>query len=193
MRQSRLLAFVWGVGAFLMLTGCAATGASYESVSQALPTLSATEGRVFFYRSASMVGAALQPEIRMDNQVVGKSQPGGFFYVDTRPGRHLASSQTEVEERLEFDVKAGETVYVASSIGFGLLVGRVQLNLRPESMAIAEMSSLRFTGSGPVATHPQGAPPGATLPVRSGTQPRGRVTMADLEALLPAPSPGGVR
>lgn len=201
MGRTRLWAFVWAGVAAGVLSGCAATGVSYVSVSSTLPTLKADSGRVFFYRSDSMLGAAIQPDIRLDHQVVGKSQPGGFFYVDTHPGRHLATSQTEVEARLEFDVGAGQTVYVASSIGFGLLAGRVQLNLQPEAMAKAELSALRYTGSGaataqssvaPVTPRPAASPPAASPPA-GGASPRGRVTMADLDALLPAPTTGGTR
>lgn len=194
MRQSRLLAFVWGVGAFLMLTGCAATGASYQSVSQGLPTLKASDARIYFYRSASMVGAAIQPEILLDNQVVGRSQPGGFFYVDTRPGRHWVAAQTEDEGKLELDVQPGETVYVASSISFGVLVGRVQLTLQPPAQAVADLSSLSYTGSAPIAARPMpvSVPPASPLPGTSG-RARGPVSMADLDALLPAAVPGGVR
>lgn len=179
--------------AVALLTGCAASGLSYASVSGNLPPLKANGCRVFFYRTDSMMGAALQPEIRLDAQVVGKSQPGGFFYVDTHPGRHLASSQTEVEARLEFDIEAGQTAYVASSIGFGLLVGRVQLNLKPGALAVADLSSLRYTGTDVLSAQPSGSPPVA-FPPTVAPLPRGRVTMADLDALLPpAAAVGGSR
>lgn len=180
--------------AVALLSGCAASGHSYMAVSSALPPLKDNGCRVFFYRTDSMVGAAMQPEIRLDNQVVGKSQPGGFFYVDTLPGRHLASSQTENEARLEFDIEAGQTVYVASSITLGVLVGRVQLNLQPEAVALSALSPLRYTGVGMVPTAPPDAVRAPTTetspPVASSLKPRARVTMADLEALLP-PSPAG--
>lgn len=175
--------------AVAILSGCAASGRSYVTVASALPPLKDNSCRVFFYRTDSMVGAAMQPEIRLDNQVVGKSQPGGFFYVDTFPGRHLATSQTESEARLEFDVGAGETVYVASSIAMGLLVGRVQLNLKPEAVAVSELSALRFTGAEVAPTLASGAAPAPTAvaspPPVTSPMPRGRVTMADLEGLLP--------
>lgn len=177
--------------AVALLTGCAASGLSYASVSGNLPPLKANGCRVFFYRTDSMMGAALQPEIRLDAQVVGKSQPGGFFYVDTHPGRHLASSQTEVEAQLEFDIEAGQTAYVASSIGFGLLVGRVQLNLKPEALAVSDLSPLRYTGVDVLAAQPA-SPPVASPPAASAL-PRSRVTVADLEALLPSPAAGGAR
>lgn len=176
-----------------LLTGCAATGLSYVSVSSGIPPLKGDASRVFFYRTDSMMGAALQPEIRLDNQVVGKSQPGGFFYVDTAAGRHLASSQTENEAKLEFDIESGQTVYIASSITFGLLVGRVQLNLKPEAVAVADLSPLRYTGRDMLAAEPSGAPPSAAVPSTGARSPQGRVTMADLEFLLPRPDAGAAR
>lgn len=185
-------ACVCGSFVVVLLSGCAAGGPSFVSISSAIPPLQGNACRVFFYRSDSMAGAAVQPEIRLDTQVVGRSQPGGFFYVDTLPGRHLATSQTEVEARLEFDIEAGQTVYVASSIGFGLLVGRVQLNLKPEALAVADLSPLRYTGSAVVSASPSGAPP-AALPPAGSPLPRGRVTMADLDALLPSQAAGGAR
>ena len=187
----RIWACVLAGLAVALLTGCAASGLSYASVSGNLPPLKANGCRVFFYRTDSMMGAALQPEIRLDAQVVGKSQPGGFFYVDTHPGRHLASSQTEVEAQLEFDIEAGQTAYVASSIGFGLLVGRVQLNLKPEALAVSDLSPLRYTGVDVLAAQPA-SPPVASPPAASAL-PRSRVTVADLQARLPPPAAGGAR
>lgn len=180
----RAWGLVWAGWVMLMLSGCA-SGISYGDMSSAIPPVQGNACRVFFYRDASVVGAAIQPEIRLDTQVVGRSQPGGFFYVDTQPGRHVATSQTEAEARLEFDLEAGQTVYIASSIGFGLLVGRVHLNLKPEPTALSELPPLRYTGASPPPGLLAAAPPtGAPLRTESPGR-RGGVTMADLEQLLP--------
>jgi len=197
MKSVRAGVVAWAWLALALLSGCAASGRSYMAVSSELPAIKENGCRVVFYRTDSMVGAALQPEIRLDHQVVGKSQPGGFFYVDTHPGRHVATSQTETEASLEFDVQAGQTVYVSSSITLGLLVGRVQLNLRPEALALSELSPLRYTGvevasAAPAGTAPAPAAPGM-LPPSTSTSPRARVSMTDLEGLLPAPQAGAAR
>jgi len=179
--------------AVVLLTGCAATGQNYLSVASSIPPLKGDGGRVFFYRTDSMMGVALQPEIRLDNQVVGKSQPGGFFFVDTSEGLHVASAQTENEAKLEFNVEPGKTVYIASSISLGILVGRVQLNLKPETVALSDLSPLRYTGGDMLAAEPSGASPPAGLPSTGSRSPRSRVTMADLELLLPPPATGAPR
>jgi hypothetical protein len=183
-------ACVWAGWAMVLLSGCATGGFSYGEMSGTIPPVQANACRVFFYRSASMIGAALQPDIRFDAQVVGRSQPGGFFYVDTLPGRHLVTSQTEVEARLEFDLAAGQTMYVASSIGLGILVGRVHLNMKPEPTALSELASLRYTGVSPAPGQPAGTATAEAPPprVESPTR-RAGVSMADLEQLLP-PSSG---
>lgn len=197
MKRIRAGFVAWAWLALALLSGCAASGRSYTAVSSELPLIKENGCRVVFYRTDSMVGAALQPEIRLDHQVVGKSQPGGFFYVDTSPGRHVATSQTETEAALEFDVQAGQTVYVSSSITLGLLVGRVQLNLRPEAMALSELSALRYTGVEVAAAAPAGAAPSPSssgmLPPTTAAPPRARVSMADLESLLPPVQTGAAR
>ncbi len=49
-------------------------------MASSIPSLQIGRGRVYFLRSASMFGAAIQPDIRLNNEVVGESKPGGFFF-----------------------------------------------------------------------------------------------------------------
>ena len=63
-------------GAFL--AGCA-SGPTYSEVSSKILPIPAAEGRIYFFRSSSMLGAAVQPDVRLDGEVVGTSKPGGFF------------------------------------------------------------------------------------------------------------------
>ena len=93
-----------------------------------------------------MMGAAVQPEIRLNDVVVGNSRPGGFFYVDRAPGQYVASSSTETEKTLSFTLDAGETKYVRTSPSFGLVVGRIVLTLEPADKALKDLSSLSDTG-----------------------------------------------
>jgi len=132
--------------AVVALAGCAATGAKYDQMAAAMPTLKAGEGRIYFLRSSSMLGAAVQPEIKLNGQVVGKSQPGGFFYVDRPAGKYAATTETETEKALTFVLDAGETKYVRSSVSMGVMVGRVNLELETAEKAKAELGGLSFTG-----------------------------------------------
>jgi hypothetical protein len=132
--------------AIVALAGCA-TGVKYGQMATSMPAVKANEARVYFFRSSSMVGAALQPEIRLNDQVVGKSQPGGFFYVDRPAGKYTAATATETEKVLTFVLEAGETKYVRSSPSLGILVGRINLELEAPEKAKAELADLSYTGA----------------------------------------------
>ena len=132
-----------------VLAGCAATGAKYAEIASTIPAVKADQSRVYFFRASSMVGAAVQPDVRLDGKVVGESKPGGFFYVDTTPGAHVASVATETEKTLSFTLAAGETKYVRQSIGFGVAMGRVVLDLEAAEKARTELADLAHTGAKP--------------------------------------------
>ncbi|WP_316152113.1 DUF2846 domain-containing protein [Cupriavidus sp. BIC8F] len=128
-----------------LLAGCA-SGVKHADMAASIPTMKPGEGRVYFLRSASMFGAAIQPDLRLNNQVVGESKPGGFFFVDRPAGKYVASAATETEKTLSFVLDAGETKYVRSSPSIGLMVGRVVLELETPEKAKAELASLSYTG-----------------------------------------------
>lgn len=132
--------------AVVALAGCA-TGVKYGQMATSMPTVKTTEGRVYFFRSSSMFGAAVQPEIKLNGQVVGKSQPGGFFYVDRPVGKYTAAAATETEKELTFVLEAGETKYIRTSPSMGLMVGRINLELETAEKAKAELADLSFTGA----------------------------------------------
>ncbi|MFN9211074.1 MAG: DUF2846 domain-containing protein [Betaproteobacteria bacterium] len=141
-RRQSLLALVARAA---VIAGCA-SGPKYQDVAKSLPALQPNEGRVFFFRSSSVVGAAVQADIRLNGTVVGTSIPGGFFYVDRPAGNYVAASSTETEKTFSFTLAAGETKYVRSSVGLGLLVGRVILELEDPKAAQAEIETLSYTG-----------------------------------------------
>lgn len=188
----------------LVLAGCAATGPKFTEVEASMPTLQDGQGRIVFYRSSSMVGVAVQPDLKLNDQVVGTSKPGSFFFVDRSAGRYTASARTEVESSVEFELRPGETVYVRSSITMGLLVGRPDLRQETALQAMREMPTLAYIGSVPLvpgASRAAAAPrssvpaprpaapsarPSPPPAASAGASPGGRVTMEDLRGLLPS-------
>jgi outer membrane murein-binding lipoprotein Lpp len=129
-----------------LVSGCA-SGVKYSEMASSIPTLNANQGRIYFLRSASMFGAAIQPEIRLNEKVVGKSQPGGFFYVDRPAGQYSAACSTETDKTLSFSLDAGETKYVRTTPSFGLAVGRINPTLETPELAAKELPDLSFTGA----------------------------------------------
>lgn len=134
------------IGAVIGLTGCAASGPKFSTMQASTPVLNADQGRVYFYRKDSMFGAALQPAVMLDGAEVGKSQPGGYFYVDAVSGSHEASTSTEATNKVSFVLEKGEVKYVRTAPSIGLLVGRVVPELVNADEANKELNDLSYTG-----------------------------------------------
>jgi len=150
------------VAAVAVLAGCA-SGPKYSEMSSSIPTLRPGEGRIFFLRSSSMLGAALQPDIRLNGHVVGASKPGGFFYVDRTAGRYIASTATETEKTVTFALDPGETKYLRTSPSFGVLVGRVMIDIETPEKAKAELPTLSNTGAANTAMSTRPSPPNESV------------------------------
>jgi hypothetical protein len=138
---TRLLA---ALGLVAMLAACA-SGPKYSEVASSIPTLKAGEGRIYFYRTGAL-GAAIQPAIMLNGKEVGKSQTGGFFFVDRPAGSYEVVMGTEVERKVTFTLDAGATRYVKTSISFGVFVGRPQAELVDPAEGRKEVAELAYTG-----------------------------------------------
>jgi hypothetical protein len=134
------------IGLAVALTGCAATGPKFAEAESSAPALKPDQGRVYFYRNASMLGAALKPAIQLDGIEVGDSQQGGYFYVDTYPGSHVAQTSTETTNKLSFVLDKGEVKYVRTSVSMGLLAGHVVPELVGSDQARKDLPELSYTG-----------------------------------------------
>ena len=70
----------------ILLTGCMATGPKYKEVQTSIPAIESGKGRIYFYRTANFMGGGIRPSVNLNGKEVGKSTPGGFFYVDRATG-----------------------------------------------------------------------------------------------------------
>ncbi len=134
------------VCATLALTGCAASGPKMTDMASTIPAMKADQGRVYFYRKDTLLGAALQPNVMMDGAVVGESRRGSFFYVDAATGSHEAATTTEATNKVSFVLAPGETKYVRTDPTMGVLVWRITPTLVGSDEAKAEMATLSYTG-----------------------------------------------
>lgn len=188
--MSMLRGFRWLLLAVLVaLTGCAATGPRYAEVESSFPTLKPGYGRVLVYRPAGL-GPAVQPEVKLNDELIGKAQPEGFFFVDRAAGRYTLSASTEVRTTAELELKDGATVYVQFGISMGLFVGHPRLTPQSPENAVPQLSALAYTGAVPLvpsqarSRQTDGALPSGPQPQR--VAPPGQVTLDDLGGLLPA-------
>ena len=135
-----------GTLAIGLLAAACASGPKHADVSSAIPTLKAGEGRIYFFRSNSMVGAAVQPTVLLNGQAVGDSKPGGFFFADAKAGSQEVSTSTEVEKKLTFTLEPGQTRYVRTVIGLGVFVGRVYPELVDNAAGESELKEMSYIG-----------------------------------------------
>jgi hypothetical protein len=130
----------------LVLAGCAASGPKFAQQEASTPKMGADKGRIYFYRTDSMMGGAIRPQVMLDGATVGKSQPGGYFYVDAAPGSHEAVTSTEATNKVSFALDKGEVKYVRTKVSMGLMVGHVVPELVGADEAQKELATLSYTG-----------------------------------------------
>lgn len=140
----------FAIGLLLMgvsvLSGCA-SGPKFTEVKSSIPVVAADQGRVYFYRSNSLVGSAIQPDIFLNGDKVGSSVPGGFFFVDRVPGDYQVSTTTEVEKQVTFTLEKGQQRYIKTTISFGVIAGRVQPELVDPATAEQEIVESSYIGT----------------------------------------------
>jgi len=181
-----------------MLAGCA-SGPKHADINDAMPAIKPGYGRIYFLRSSALIGSPVQPEVKLNNQVVGRSRARGFFFVDRPAGPYMASSATSVSSSLTFDLYPGEVKYVRTEVTIallGIMPGSLAFSLMDQSIAEPELSKLSYTGTSikarpkqtasaiPTATPAPAAPmppPTAIMPVAATSAVT--VSVAPAEAL----------
>jgi len=131
------------VSVVLLLAACA-SGPKYDDMKSSIPQLASDQGRIYFYRSSSSMGAAMQPGILLNGEKVGSSKPGGFFYVDRPAGKYEASCTTEATNKVDFVLAAGEERYVKTHVEMGFLVGHVKPELIAPDQGSLDIQSLSY-------------------------------------------------
>jgi hypothetical protein len=131
----------------LLLTssiGCA-SGMKYSEFQANITNSNPDIGRIFFYRPSAL-GAALRPDVMLNNEKVGEAIAQGFFYVDRQPGEYQVVTSTEVKRKLSFILDSGQTRYVRFSTSFGFFVGHVYGELVDPDVGMEEIKDCKYTG-----------------------------------------------
>jgi hypothetical protein len=126
----------------LLLPGCA-SGPKFSTVMTTQSPMPADQGRIYFYRPSAL-GAAVQPDVFLNEQKVGTAKPHGVYFVDRAPGDCTVTASTETEKKLTFTLEPGQTRYVRLKIQMGFFVGRIIPELVDRSEAEEEMRDLSF-------------------------------------------------
>ena len=78
---------------------------------------------IYFYRSASIKGAAINYDVYDSSKLVGKMTPGQVLIYSAKPGLHTFTARTESKAAAIIDVKSGRLYFVQCGISMGALVG----------------------------------------------------------------------
>jgi|SRR6266849_3438175 hypothetical protein len=135
------------VVASMLLCACATSGPKFSEMASSMPAAKTDMGRIYFYRTTAL-GAAVQPDVRLNGEVVGKAVPNGFFYADRAAGNYQVATETEVERKLTFTLDSGQVRYVRLNISMGFFVGHVYGELVDEAKGREEIADMRYTGTG---------------------------------------------
>ena len=127
------------------VAGCA-SGMQYTEFQPKMPSLSPDAGRIFFYRPSAL-GAALRPDVMLNNEKVGEAIAHGFFYVDRKPGEYQVVTTTEVERKLSFVLEKAQTRYVRLAVSIGFFAGHVYGELVEPEVALKEIQDCKYTGT----------------------------------------------
>jgi len=133
----------------LALLSACASGPKYSEVASTFPQLAASHGRIWFYRSGTMFGAGIQPDVMLNGAKVGDSVPGGFFYVDRAPGNYEVLLATEVERKVSFTLEPRQERYIRMTVGLGVIVYRVFPELVDPAAGRAEIIEASYVGARP--------------------------------------------
>ena len=155
----RKLELVLLLGNCLLLAACAG-GPKFSEASGGIPKIPEGDGRIYFYRTQFLLGAAVQPTVYLNGQKVSSCAPQGVSIADVAPGNYEASVATEVERKVTFTVAAGEEKFVRCYTSPGFFIGHANVELVDPTEGRSDIQGLSFTGQSGVAT--QIAPLAAT-------------------------------
>jgi hypothetical protein len=128
-----------------LLLGCATTGPKFSEFVPTIANPSPDTGRIYIYRIA-VLGFAIQPDIKINGEIIGSAVPNGFVYVDKKSGNYEIMTSTEVDRKLSLTLDEGQTRYVRLNVSLGFLVGHVYPELVENEEGKKEIEDCRFIG-----------------------------------------------
>ena len=128
---------------FLSTLCSCATGMPFTELNPSIAPETPETGRVFFYRPSSF-GAAIQSDIIMNGENVGKSIAHGFFFKDCDPGEYVVVTSTEVKRKVSFVLDRGQTRFIRFKVSPGFFVGHVYGELVDPQEAMPEIQKCKL-------------------------------------------------
>ncbi len=98
-----------------------------------LPAAPEGQGQIIFWRSGTMVGAAMGCGVNIGTERISALGAGKYFILNLAPGAYEFNAKSEAKDVLNLEVEPGETYHVKCTIRMGLMSGRP--NLSPSNLA----------------------------------------------------------
>lgn len=114
-----------------LISAPAIAGDKKEPVS--IPKPPAGKGQIVFYRTGTIMGAAMGCSVNEKGQKISSLGAGRYFILVTEPGRHEYTVKSEAKDVLALNVEADETQYAMCKIKMGIMAGRPDLQPSTEA------------------------------------------------------------
>ncbi len=131
------------LAAAFLLDACA-SNLSYSEMQALMPPQAADKGRIYFYRETAWLGNLITPDVVLNDKVVGRSNPGAFFFVDREPGDYQVYCGMGEHSGASFTLAAGQEVYVRTASDGGVVKATMLTELVRAPVAIPEIHTLKY-------------------------------------------------
>lgn len=149
------LTFAFALACATFTAGPAVAG---DKEAVIIPPPPAGKGQIVFFRTGTIMGAAMGCAVNEGGQKVSSLGAGRYFILVTEPGRHEYMVKSEAKDRLALEVEADETQYAMCKIKMGVMAGRPDLRPSTEAEFKAShtdrMVDAEDMGPGPGALRP---------------------------------------
>ena len=143
MKRKSWIALI-AVAAVIPAAPAALAKSGKEKEVVAIPAPPAGMGQVVFYRTGTIVGAAISCNVRENGVMVGPLSAGKYFVAPFTPGKHQFTTKSEATDTLNLEIEEGETQYVNCKIGAGFAAGRPNLSPVDKAMFDAKHAKLKL-------------------------------------------------
>ena len=131
------------IATLMVLVGCSASGPRFQRVSP----IPAGKGVVYVYRKSAFVGCGVYGTLKVNDQPVTKVKNGGYYPCICTPGTVELSVSTETTNTATVDVAPASEHYVKTTVGMGILVGRLYLTEVMPSTGESEIAGCKLLDS----------------------------------------------
>lgn len=136
-----------------LLSGCASVQMEPESASNKAKEFNPpSEGMsgVYIYREDTILGAALKKDVWIDDECIGETAKGIFFYQEVEGNKqHKFSTESEFSPNdLTIKTVMGDLYFIEQALKFGAFVGGAELKPQPTDIGKKEMELLKMATKG---------------------------------------------